>query len=219
MVLRSVSDGLRPGMGGFMKTRRIVLVVSLLALLAAGSLAPAQVPDKDNEPDYDLAGTWYAWNSVGIVYVYTITRLAPNEYSIGGGGSTASPATPDVGTTTMTGSLGTVRRVAKNTYAGTTVNFHGTIPGMWNGPVYAEVYSGTIRQVGPDELYMELTGGVSCNPCLGPTLCWNPNLCDPSSLWDPFAPDQLRCINDDTNPILHWGRRIPQVEVCTEGDD
>jgi hypothetical protein len=90
---------------------------------------------------------------------------------------------------------------------------------MWNGPVYAEVYSGTIRQLGPDELYMELAGGVSCNPCLGPALCWNPNPCDPAGLWDPFAPGQLRCLNGETNPILHWGRRIPAVEVCMEGND
>lgn len=206
-----------------MRTKRIALAAALLALLAAGSLALAEEPESSKvvAPRYELEGTWYAWNSAGIVYVYTITQMAPNEYSIGVSGSTASPVNPDpsVGTTTMTGQLGTVQRIAKNTYAGTTVNFHGRIPGMWDGPVYAEVYSGTIRQVGPDELYMELTGGVSCNPCLGPALCWNPNPCDPTGLWDPFAPDQLRCINDDTNPILHWGRRIPQVEVCTEGED
>ena len=193
---------------------KIAIAAALLAMLAAGPLALAEAPG--NEPDYDLPGTWYAWNSVGIVYTYTIGSVAPNEYSIGVAGSTASPANPTVGTTTMTGQLGTAWRIAKNTYAVTVVNFYGRVPGLYNGPVYADVYSGTLRQVGPDELYMELTGGSSCNPCLGPSLCWNPNPCDPTALWDPFAPGQLQCNNDETNPILHWGRRIPMVDVCMQ---
>lgn len=204
-----------------MITWKIVLVAALLALLGAGLFALAGVPEKVAAPHYELEGTWYAWNSAGIVYVYSIAPIGPHEYSIGVAGSTASPVNPDpsVGTTTMTGQLGTVRWIAKNTYAVTTVNFHGRIPGMWNGPVYADVYSGTVWQLGPDELYMELTGGVSCNPCLGAALCWNPNPCDSTSLWDPFAPGQLRCVAGVDNPILHWGRRIPPVEACTEGDD
>jgi hypothetical protein len=80
------------------------------------------------------------------------------------------------------------------------------------------VYTGTIHQIGPDETYTELHGGVSCNPCLGPDLCWNPNPCDPTTLWDPFAPDQLTCYNDESNPILNWGRRIPNIQVCTSDE-